>query len=134
MGMMDFFAKCYLKVIVVAAKMIYFLVVEYLNFASQHISIGTAIFIWRRRSKMRGIIYNKNEAFVGCERAIAIAEMSAGNETIGSAWLETKSFDKNTPISEILLWAHNIGVTGKVVITLDLGTEIQEVPDGKDRD
>ena len=75
---------------------------------------------------MRGIIYNKNEAFVGCERAIAIAEMSAGNETIGSAWLETKSFDKNTPISEILLWAHNIGVTGKVVITLDLGTEIQE--------
>ena len=86
---------------------------------------------------MRGIHYERHGAIsisiLDCKRVIATAEMSMGNEIVGSMWIE-KSFDKNTPISEILLWAHNIGVSGKVIITPDLGTEIQEVPNGKNRD
>ncbi len=38
-------------------------------------------------------------------RVIAILDMSAGNETVGEMWQETKSFDCNTPVIEILRWA-----------------------------
>ena len=51
------------------------------------------------------------------KRVIAIQERSAGNETIGDMWLETKSFDKSTPISEIINWASTC--TGKLIITID---------------
>lgn len=87
---------------------------------------------------MRGIHYNRHDGtyipVFGCGKVIATAEMCNGNETVGTTWIETKSFDKNAPVSEILLWAHTLGVAGKVIITPDLGTEIQEAPDGKDRD
>ena len=56
------------------------------------------------------------------DRVIAIKERSAGNETVGDMWLETKSFDKETPVSEIIEWS---GIhKGKLIITIDeSGTE-----------
>jgi|AntAceMinimDraft_15_1070371.scaffolds.fasta_scaffold18018_4 hypothetical protein len=52
------------------------------------------------------------------ERVIATKERSAGNESIGDMWLETKSFPKNTKIEEIIRWAKN-NCTGKLIITVD---------------
>jgi len=51
------------------------------------------------------------------ENVIAIIERTAGNETVGSMWLETKSFHKNTPISEIIEWSKSCD--GKLIITID---------------
>jgi hypothetical protein len=51
------------------------------------------------------------------KRVIAIKERSAGNESVGSMWLETKSFDKETPISKIVKWADTSD--GKLIITID---------------
>lgn len=48
---------------------------------------------------------------------VAIKERSAGNETVGTCWLETKTFAKDSPISEIMEWAENSN--GKVMITID---------------
>ena len=41
------------------------------------------------------------------EKVIAVKQMSAGNETVGDMWVETKSFDAETPIKEIVNWARN---------------------------
>jgi hypothetical protein len=38
-------------------------------------------------------------------RVIAVLDKSAGNETVGEMWQETKSFDCNTPVIEIMRWA-----------------------------
>lgn len=51
------------------------------------------------------------------KRVMAIKERSAGNEMVGDMWLEAKSFDKNTPISEIVEWARDC--SGKLIITID---------------
>lgn len=48
---------------------------------------------------------------------IAIKERSAGNETVGDMWFETKSFDKETPVSDIIKWASD--ASGKLVLTID---------------
>lgn len=48
---------------------------------------------------------------------IAIKENSAGNDSVGDMWVETKSFNKETPISHILEWAKNC--SGKLIITID---------------
>lgn len=39
------------------------------------------------------------------EKVIAIKDMSAGNESVGEMWQETKIFDKGEPIFNILKWA-----------------------------
>lgn len=36
---------------------------------------------------------------------VAIKQMSAGNETVGEMWNETKVFDENTPVGEVMSWA-----------------------------
>ena len=54
------------------------------------------------------------------EKVIAIKEKSAGNDTVGDMWLETCSFSKDTPISEILYWARD--TCGKLIITIDQST------------
>lgn len=36
---------------------------------------------------------------------VAIRDMSAGNESIGEMWQETKIFDGSTPVIEIVKWA-----------------------------
>jgi len=38
-------------------------------------------------------------------KIVAIKDMSAGNETIGEMWQETKVFDGGQPISDIIEWA-----------------------------
>lgn len=54
------------------------------------------------------------------KRIIAIKEMSAGNESVGSMWLETKSFDKESPIYEIINWG--LDSKGKLIISIDEDT------------
>ena len=53
---------------------------------------------------------------------VAIKEKSAGNETVGDKWLETKIFDENTPINEIIKWSQNDFMKpacgGKLIITV----------------
>ena len=58
--------------------------------------------------------------FNNYERIIANSEISGGNEVIGDMWVETKSFDKNTPVSEIIEWGKY--TSGKLHLTIDEGT------------
>lgn len=68
-------------------------------------------------------------------KIVAIRDMSAGNETIGETWQETKIFDGSTPVSEIIKWAAEYVPTTKyqreylakrVVLTLPHGEQISE--------
>ena len=62
------------------------------------------------------------------EKVIAVKEMAWGNDTVGNMWLETKSFNRTTPICEIVEWARDAG--GKLIITIDKATEeVIEEPD-----
>ena len=54
------------------------------------------------------------------DRIIATKERSAGNDSVGDMWVDTKSFDRNTEIHEIIKWAENC--TGKLIITIDEDT------------
>jgi len=36
---------------------------------------------------------------------VAIRDMSAGNESVGDMWQETKIFDGDTPVREVMEWA-----------------------------
>lgn len=48
---------------------------------------------------------------------IAVSEMSAGNESVGDMWIETKSFSKDTPIGDVVEWAKKTG--GRLTISID---------------
>lgn len=39
------------------------------------------------------------------KQVVAIKDMSAGNESVGEMWQETKIFSLDTPVSEIIDWA-----------------------------
>lgn len=39
-------------------------------------------------------------------KVIAILDRSAGNESVGEAWKETKQFPISSSIKDILLWAY----------------------------
>ena len=54
------------------------------------------------------------------ERIIATKERSAGNDSVGSMWNETKSFSKDTRIKEIIEW--NNDNQGRLMITIDQDT------------
>jgi hypothetical protein len=58
--------------------------------------------------------------FENYERIIAHSERSAGNESVGEMWVETKSFDKSIPVSEIIEWGKR--TSGKLHLTIDEGT------------
>ena len=49
---------------------------------------------------------------------VAIGEKSGGNESVGDMWLETKTFHKETPIREIIQWAKDMHISGKLIITI----------------
>jgi len=49
---------------------------------------------------------------------IATGEKSGGNDSVGDMWLETKVFNRDTSISEIIEWAAGIDVSGKLIITI----------------
>jgi len=53
---------------------------------------------------------------------IATKEKSAGNESVGTMWNETRSFDINTPLSEVMEWGAN--ADGKLILTFDESSEI----------
>ena len=64
-------------------------------------------------------------------KVVAIRDMSAGNETTGEAWQETKIFDSETPVKEIIRWAASYGVgEGQVWPKLTKRLTIT-VPDGE---
>lgn len=75
----------------------------------------TGYYDWRNNWRNNGKMY--------CSRVIATAEKSAGNETVGDKWVETASFPAETTIQEIMDWAGNHGISGKLYITPDLSTE-----------
>ena len=50
-------------------------------------------------------------------KVIATKEKSAGNETVGTMWIETKSFDANTPVKDIMIWGSD--ADGKLILTFD---------------
>lgn len=54
------------------------------------------------------------------KNVIAIKERSAGNSEVDDMWIETKSFDRDTPIHKILEWASDC--SGKLTITIDEAT------------
>ena len=51
------------------------------------------------------------------DKVIATKERSKGNDRVGDMWTETKSFDKDTPIQDIIEWAKDC--SGKLIITID---------------
>lgn len=61
---------------------------------------------------------------------VAIRDKSAGNDTIGEMWKETKIFDQSQPISDVLKWAFgntDLKSHGNLVLTIpepdDLSTK-----------
>lgn len=56
-----------------------------------------------------------------CEFAevIAIGERAAGNDSVGNMWLETKTFPADAPVREIVLWAKEKDINGKLIITIN---------------
>ena len=62
--------------------------------------------------------------FENYQRIIAIKERSAGNESVGDMWVQTASFDKDTPISKIVDWASDC--SGKLIIAIDEDTVKEE--------
>jgi hypothetical protein len=61
--------------------------------------------------------------FENYHTVIATKERSAGNDTVGDSWIETKSFSKTTPISEIIEWASN--ASWKLIITIDESSSLE---------
>ena len=53
---------------------------------------------------------------------VAIKDMCSGNETIGEMWQETKIFDANQPIKDVLVWAGER--RKRVVVTLPDGEQL----------
>jgi hypothetical protein len=45
------------------------------------------------------------------DQYVVIREMSAGNESVGEMWKETKVFDGNATLEEVMLWANDVAVT-----------------------
>lgn len=58
-----------------------------------------------------------NETFT---HIIASKEEANGNESIGSIWVDTKTFSVETPIKDIIEWAKNC--TGRLIISIDEST------------
>jgi hypothetical protein len=57
---------------------------------------------------------NKNYASV----VVVIAEQSSGNDCVGDMWLETKIFNKEATIGEVVDWAFKRKVSGRLILTI----------------
>ena len=51
-------------------------------------------------------------------QVVAVAEKSAGNESVGSMWLETGVFTKEDTLGEVLAWAKDVHCSGKLILTV----------------
>ena len=56
---------------------------------------------------------NKNYASV-----VVIAEQSNGNDCVGNMWLETKIFNKEATLGEVVDWAFKRKVSGRLILTI----------------
>jgi len=50
-------------------------------------------------------------------RIVAIKDMSAGNETVGEMWMETKIFSPENTIKDVMDWAGSRGRNDNVTLT-----------------
>jgi len=48
---------------------------------------------------------------------VVVGERSAGNAQVGDMWLETGIFDVNNTILDVLNWADDRNISGKIIIT-----------------
>ena len=48
-------------------------------------------------------------------KIVAIKDMSAGNDTIGEVWKETKIFEENRTVLDVMLW---VGAHKSVILTI----------------
>ena len=51
---------------------------------------------------------------------VAIKDMSAGNDTIGEAWQETKIFSSENTLNDVMQW---VGKRRRIVLTIPAGSE-----------
>ena len=55
-------------------------------------------------------------------KIVAVKEKSAGNETIGDMWLETKIFDEKISVGDIIRWSQDGRMDsrngGRLIITV----------------
>lgn len=70
--------------------------------------------------KRRNYQTKKDEFVKDYDRIIVIKQRAMGNPETGTAWNETASFDKNTPIKDIIEWAKD--TDGTVIINIDEST------------
>lgn len=49
---------------------------------------------------------------------VAIRDMSAGNESVGEMWQETRIFDLQTPIEDVVKWAFGSTIPSKKRLTI----------------
>lgn len=54
---------------------------------------------------------------------IAMQECADGNETVGTMWIDAKSFPINTPIEEVIKWAK--GRNGRLMIRPDYVSDFE---------
>ena len=62
-------------------------------------------------------------------KIVAIKDMSAGNDTVGEMWKETKIFDDKCALSEVIEWAtggHGRSLNKNVVITVADEKEVED--------
>ena len=48
---------------------------------------------------------------------VAVKERSAGNDSVGDMWLETKVFADDTPISTVWAWGESLQHCGRLMLT-----------------
>ena len=52
------------------------------------------------------------------EKIIAIKEMSAGNDTIGEMWKETKIFSPTDTLKDVMNWTRSRGGNDNIILTI----------------
>ena len=62
--------------------------------------------------------FKTGKTTIFCDKVVIIAEMSNGNESVGSMWFDTKLFEATTTLYDVLLWAEKHGVDGKLIISV----------------
>ena len=62
---------------------------------------------------------------------VVIRDMSAGNESVGEMWQETKVFPEETTLKEVMIWAigkHELYSRKKITITMPHEKDESENP------
>jgi hypothetical protein len=73
------------------------------------------------------LFLDKTEFKPGYDRIIAIGECTdySRDDLIGDQRFLTKSFPIDTPAADIMQWAWEKGITGKLILTVDEGSKIE---------